>query len=424
MRRIALPFVCLASLGLVLSACTDDEGVVEPPSDTSSAGGETGSERSAAGTSDDLRLVDAPLASVVGQPFVLDGTRSQDDGAVQTFTWRQVDGPTVALGNASSPTPTFVPLSPGTYVFELTVTDTSGASRSTGRVEVVAFAVGNDPPLVEVTSPNGGMVGEAVSVSYVLSDSTADLVSVQLFFSVDGGTTFAQATPAEEAARESDTGLSTSSEGAVHVFAWDAQADLGTDAAIDVVLQLQAFDAELGQAATTQRFAYHPLLSLVQQGCEISPETWDVSVRGWDPVKKELVACQDSLLSSLTSSLDAVTAVRLPTGELLLDSTPVDMAAPSLISSLRLLQTAADSVDEVSTGSTLALAGQLNDSLAALELTVATLEAALTSLGGDAQLANIDLQNQLQKQQQTLQTMSNVSKMLHDTAMAIIRKIG
>lgn len=48
----------------------------------------------------------------------------------------------------------------------------------------------------------------------------------------------------------------------------------------------------------------------------------------------------------------------------------------------------------------------------------------LATIGDDAQLANIDLQNQLQKQQQTLQTMSNVSKMLHDTAMAVIRKIG
>lgn len=48
----------------------------------------------------------------------------------------------------------------------------------------------------------------------------------------------------------------------------------------------------------------------------------------------------------------------------------------------------------------------------------------LASIGDDAQLANIDLQNQLQKQAQTLQMMSNVSKMLHDTAMAIIRKIG
>ena len=51
-------------------------------------------------------------------------------------------------------------------------------------------------------------------------------------------------------------------------------------------------------------------------------------------------------------------------------------------------------------------------------------EEELATIGEDAQLANIDLQNQLQKQQQTLQTISNVSKMLHDTAMAVIRKIG
>ena len=51
------------------------------------------------------------------------------------------------------------------------------------------------------------------------------------------------------------------------------------------------------------------------------------------------------------------------------------------------------------------------------------LEALDEELRNDAQLANIDLQLQRQ-QQQTLQTMSNVSKALHDTAMAIIRKIG
>jgi hypothetical protein len=52
------------------------------------------------------------------------------------------------------------------------------------------------------------------------------------------------------------------------------------------------------------------------------------------------------------------------------------------------------------------------------------LEDQLQTAGDDAQLANIDLQNALQKTQQTLQTMSNVSKMLHDTGMAVIRKIG
>jgi hypothetical protein len=55
---------------------------------------------------------------------------------------------------------------------------------------------------------------------------------------------------------------------------------------------------------------------------------------------------------------------------------------------------------------------------------IKSLEDKLYSIGDDAQLANVDLQNALQKQQQTLQMMSNVSKMLHDTAMAVIRKIG
>jgi hypothetical protein len=59
-----------------------------------------------------------------------------------------------------------------------------------------------------------------------------------------------------------------------------------------------------------------------------------------------------------------------------------------------------------------------------LEAYIKGLEEKLNSVGDDAQLANVDLQNMLQKQQQTLQMMSNISKMLHDTALAIIRKIG
>jgi hypothetical protein len=52
------------------------------------------------------------------------------------------------------------------------------------------------------------------------------------------------------------------------------------------------------------------------------------------------------------------------------------------------------------------------------------IENKLNSIGDDAQLVNIDLQNAMQKQQQLLQILSNISKMMHDTAMAIIRKIG
>jgi len=52
------------------------------------------------------------------------------------------------------------------------------------------------------------------------------------------------------------------------------------------------------------------------------------------------------------------------------------------------------------------------------------LEQILNTLGDDAQLAQMDLQNILQKQQQLIQIMSNISKELNDNAMAIIRKIG
>ncbi len=68
--------------------------------------------------------------------------------------------------------------------------------------------------------------------------------------------------------------------------------------------------------------------------------------------------------------------------------------------------------------------GQPIDSKADLEAYVEALEDKLNTTGDDAQLANVDMQNALQRQQQTLQMMSNISKMLHDTAMSIIRKIG
>jgi len=50
-------------------------------------------------------------------------------------------------------------------------------------------------------------------------------------------------------------------------------------------------------------------------------------------------------------------------------------------------------------------------------------EEQLSEIGDDVQLANIDLQNNLQKQQQTMQMLSNISKVMHDTAMAIIRNL-
>ena len=68
--------------------------------------------------------------------------------------------------------------------------------------------------------------------------------------------------------------------------------------------------------------------------------------------------------------------------------------------------------------------GGMISNRADLEKYILDLKRKLNSLDGDAQLANVDLQNALQQQQQTLQMMSNISKMLHDTGMSIIRKVG
>ncbi len=46
-----------------------------------------------------------------------------------------------------------------------------------------------------------------------------------------------------------------------------------------------------------------------------------------------------------------------------------------------------------------------------------------SGVGDDAQLGRVDIQDMLQKQQQLIQALSNISKLMHDTAMAIIRKI-
>lgn len=63
-------------------------------------------------------------------------------------------------------------------------------------------------------------------------------------------------------------------------------------------------------------------------------------------------------------------------------------------------------------------------SKAEMEAYLDALEEDLKTVGGDSQLANNDLQEALQKQQQALQMMSNISKLMHDIAMAIIRNIG
>lgn len=71
---------------------------------------------------------------------------------------------------------------------------------------------------------------------------------------------------------------------------------------------------------------------------------------------------------------------------------------------------------------------RLNAALTVVEAEMAKalkdFEERLEGVGDDAQLANVDLQNVLQQQQQALQMLTAIAKLLNDTTSAIIRKIG
>lgn len=60
----------------------------------------------------------------------------------------------------------------------------------------------------------------------------------------------------------------------------------------------------------------------------------------------------------------------------------------------------------------------------ALDAHIADLQNMLASTGEDMQISQLELQQMTQRQQQVMNVLSNLSKALHETSMAIIRKIG
>lgn len=84
-----------------------------------------------------LPAVDAgeDLEAFVGEVVRLEGTASSSGDRALSYKWAQVDGPPVELRGADTPTASFVPTEPGTYSFELVVTD-EGGRQASDRVKV------------------------------------------------------------------------------------------------------------------------------------------------------------------------------------------------------------------------------------------------------------------------------------------------
>src|SRR3989339_1086767 len=83
----------------------------------------------------------------VGEAFILDGSKSQDDGVIKTYAWRQLSGP-VRFSLASGAKLSITPSVAGTYVFDLQATDSAGSSSTVKKVQLVVSAS------AYVTQPN------------------------------------------------------------------------------------------------------------------------------------------------------------------------------------------------------------------------------------------------------------------------------
>ncbi len=79
----------------------------------------------------------------------LDGSKSSDpDGTIAAYSWKQVSGPSTAtITNGNTATPVVSNLKAGQYMFQLTVTDNSGAT-ATAQVKIIVNAAPvNQPPV-------------------------------------------------------------------------------------------------------------------------------------------------------------------------------------------------------------------------------------------------------------------------------------
>jgi pimeloyl-ACP methyl ester carboxylesterase len=124
----------------------------------------------------------------LGAKVSLDGSGSADPDqgpAPLAYAWVQTEGPSIALDNAASMAPSFTPAAPGTYTFNLTVSD--GAA--TSPVDTVSVTVGDVPILV--LSPNGGEIWKARTVQalqwYVSGTLANTGKPVTIRFSKNGG---------------------------------------------------------------------------------------------------------------------------------------------------------------------------------------------------------------------------------------------
>ena len=112
----------------------------------------------AVGAVNDAPTADAGTDQIVAEEAAvqLSGSGTDPEGEVLTYQWSQVSGSTVALSEATSTVPAFTAptqlTADATLVFELVVTDASGAVSAPDAVTITVEAGDNDAPVFDAAS--------------------------------------------------------------------------------------------------------------------------------------------------------------------------------------------------------------------------------------------------------------------------------
>ncbi|MBN1900143.1 hypothetical protein JW926_02305 [Candidatus Sumerlaeota bacterium] len=124
---------------------------------------------------------------------------------------------------------------------------------------VLSGCTTNAPPSVTITTPDDGQKGN-VSIEYTLYDANSNPSSLHIQMSTDNGVTWRGVT--DGIGGDGRNELTASPGGVNHTFVWNAMADLETEKASSVKIQITPFHTGVGLAQETNQFTvYNPSAS-------------------------------------------------------------------------------------------------------------------------------------------------------------------
>ena len=108
-----------------------------------------------------------------------------------------------------------------------------------------------DRPRVRVDTPSGTISGN-INIAYKIYDINSSICSIDVKYSVNGGSTWSNA--AMGSGGDGTSGLSSSATGIPHTFVWNSVADLGYDDWNNVKIKITPVDTAVGTAGETAVF--------------------------------------------------------------------------------------------------------------------------------------------------------------------------